>query len=57
VQSGLKSVLASTRSTAKGRIRSSRHWTGLVAKLIQLFGLLDANNALEGGKRAVFAVK
>jgi len=32
-------------------------WTGLVAKLIQLFGLLDAKNALEGGKRAAFAVK
>jgi hypothetical protein len=27
-------------------------WTGLVAKLIQLFGLLDAKNALEVGKAA-----
>jgi hypothetical protein len=29
-------------------------WTGVVAKLIQLFGLLDAGKALEGGKRAAF---
>jgi hypothetical protein len=29
-------------------------WTGLVAKSIQLYGLLDAKRALEGGKRAVF---
>jgi hypothetical protein len=29
-------------------------WTGLVAKFIQLFGLLDAKRALEGGKRAAF---
>ena len=29
-------------------------WTGLVAKTMQLFGLLDANAALEGGKRAAF---
>jgi hypothetical protein len=29
-------------------------WTGLVAKLIQLFGVLDARKALEGGKRAAF---
>jgi hypothetical protein len=29
-------------------------WTGLVAKLIQLFGLLNAKNALEGGKLAAF---
>ena len=29
-------------------------WTGLVAKLIQLFGLLDAKRALEGGKQAAF---
>jgi hypothetical protein len=29
-------------------------WTGLVAKLIQLFGLLDAKTALEGGKQAAF---
>jgi len=30
-------------------------WTGLVAKTIQLFGLLDAKRALEGGKAAAFA--
>ena len=30
-------------------------WTGLVAKLIQLFGLLDANELLEAGKRGAFA--
>ena len=30
-------------------------WTGLVAKTIQLFGLLDAKRALEGGKEAAFA--
>ena len=29
-------------------------WTGLVAKLIQLFGLLDAERALAGGKQAAF---
>ncbi|MDD5141291.1 MAG: glucosidase [Verrucomicrobiales bacterium] len=29
-------------------------WTGLVAKTIQLFGLLDAKRALEGGKQAGF---
>lgn len=29
-------------------------WTGLVAKTIQLFGLLDAEGALEGGKRSAF---
>jgi len=29
-------------------------WTGVVAKLIQLFGLLDAKRALEGGKEAGF---
>ena len=29
-------------------------WTGCVAKLIQLYGLLDAKQALEGGKRAAF---
>jgi hypothetical protein len=29
-------------------------WTGLVAKLIQLFGLLDARTALEVGKTAAF---
>jgi hypothetical protein len=26
-------------------------WTGLVAKLIQLFGLLDGKRFLEGGKK------
>ena len=30
-------------------------WTGLVAKLIQLFGLLDAKQFLETGKGAAFA--
>jgi hypothetical protein len=30
-------------------------WTGVVAKLIQLFGALDANTALEVGKLAAFA--
>ena len=29
-------------------------WTGLVAKTIQLYGLLDAKRALEGGKKAGF---
>ena len=29
-------------------------WTGLVAKLIQLYGLLDAKRALEVGKQAAF---
>jgi hypothetical protein len=29
-------------------------WTGVVAKLIQLFGLLDAGKVLEGGRRAAF---
>ena len=29
-------------------------WTGLVAKLIQLYGLLDAKSALEGGKQAAY---
>jgi hypothetical protein len=29
-------------------------WTGVVAKLIQLFGLLDPQKALEGGKKAAF---
>ena len=30
-------------------------WTGLVAKLIQLYGLLDPKRALEVGKQAAFA--
>jgi hypothetical protein len=30
-------------------------WTGAVAKLIQLFGVLDAQQALEGGKATAFA--
>ena len=30
-------------------------WTGLVAKFIQLYGLLDPRQALEGGKKAGFA--
>ena len=29
-------------------------WTGLVAKTIQLYGLLDPRRALEGGKQAAF---
>jgi hypothetical protein len=29
-------------------------WTGLVAKAIQLYGLLDAKRFLEGGKRATY---
>ena len=29
-------------------------WTGLVAKIIQLYGLLDPKRALEGGKQAAF---
>jgi hypothetical protein len=29
-------------------------WTGLVAKLIQLYGLLDPKRALEAGKKAAF---
>ena len=29
-------------------------WTGLVAKLIELYGLLDPKRALEVGKKAVF---
>ena len=29
-------------------------WTGAVAKLIQLFGMMDAKTALEGGKQAAF---
>jgi len=29
-------------------------WTGLVAKTIQLYGLLDAKRALEAGKEAAF---
>ena len=29
-------------------------WTGCVAKVIQLYGLLDGKKALEGGKRAAF---
>ena len=32
-------------------------WTGVVAKLIQLFGLLDAKTVLEGGKEAAFRMK
>jgi len=29
-------------------------WTGLVAKIIELYGFLDAKSALEGGKQAAF---
>jgi hypothetical protein len=32
-------------------------WTGLVAKTIQLFGLLDGETFLEQGKKAIFAQK
>jgi len=32
-------------------------WTGVVAKLIQLFGLLDSQKGLEVGKSAAFASK
>ena len=31
-------------------------WTGIVAKLIQLFGLLDAKKMLESGKAAAFTL-
>jgi hypothetical protein len=30
-------------------------WTGLVAKLIQLYGVLDSESALAGGRQAAFA--
>ncbi|MEI7981865.1 MAG: glucosidase, partial [Bacteroidota bacterium] len=29
-------------------------WTGVVAKIIQLYGIMDARGALEGGKQSVF---
>jgi len=29
-------------------------WTGIVAKSIQIYGLLDPKRVLEGGKRAAF---
>ena len=32
-------------------------WTGVVAKIIQLFGTLDAKQALEGGKKSGFILK
>jgi len=32
-------------------------WTGVVARTIQIYGLMDAKKALEGGKRAVFMQK
>jgi hypothetical protein len=32
-------------------------WTGVVAKIIELFGRLDAERALEGGKQAAFDSK
>jgi Glycosyl hydrolase family 63 C-terminal domain len=32
-------------------------WTGLVAKLIEVFGRLDADQALHGGKKEAFAKK
>jgi hypothetical protein len=40
-----------------GARRGASHqtgWTGLVAKTIQLYGLLDAKGLLEGGKRNAF---
>jgi hypothetical protein len=32
-------------------------WTGVVAKIIELFGLLDQNKTLEGGKQSMFIPK
>ena len=32
-------------------------WTGLVAKLIELFELLDQKKNLEGGKQSVFTLQ
>jgi hypothetical protein len=32
-------------------------WTGVIAKTIQLFGMLDGNTLLEAGKKAVFVPK
>ena len=32
-------------------------WTGLVAKIIQLFGFLDAQKALQQGKSAAFTTR
>jgi hypothetical protein len=32
-------------------------WTGLVAKLIRLYGILDPNRALKVGKQAAFTEK
>jgi hypothetical protein len=32
-------------------------WTGLVAKAIQLYGLLDSKRVLEGGKQAAFKLE
>ncbi len=32
-------------------------WTGVVARMIQMYGLMDAKQALEGGKRAMFKEK
>ena len=32
-------------------------WTGLVAKIIQLFGFLDAQSALQQGKSAAFTTR
>ncbi len=29
-------------------------WTGVIAKIIQLYGIMDAKSALEGGKRSMF---
>ena len=49
------STSTSTATTAPGLGASHQTgWTGLVAKLIQLYGLLDAKRALEVGKKAAF---
>jgi hypothetical protein len=40
---------------AGGSIGHQTGWTGLVAKLVQFYGQLDAERALEVGKQAAFA--
>ena len=44
----------STATTAPGLGASHHRWTGVVAKLIELFGLLDPKKVLEVGKEAAF---
>ncbi len=42
---------------ANGAVLGESHqtgWIGLVAKLIQLYGLMDPKRALEAGKKAAF---